>query len=296
MKNNIRSACTKAPSHIEELQEWFGSIIKRPLIEDRINPIAPSGDLICQEAAKFIMTSPTLKPHHRLEIYNQQFWWRLQNLLQSNFPMTLRILGYKAFNEIVVQYVMDYPPNHWSLTLLGKQLHNWTKQNYHSKDRELISCVTELDWVFCESFVADQYPFLTIDSLTVWDPEKVLTVNFYLQPHLFLVEFPSDLLIFREKLVKENPEFWSKNPLPNLSEDKTHYFVIFRNLKNNVAWKEVSQSEHLLMLQFKNGLSIQKACDWLQHPDAILCGVTIEYLQTYVQNWILLGWLTLGLG
>lgn len=284
----------ETPIEIKNLQKWFASIITRPLTkENHINPIAPNGAPIYQEATRFIIESPLLKPHQRLEIYNQHFWWRLQNILRKNFPLTLRILGDQIFNAMTVQYLLYYPPSHWSLTFLGKQLPTWVRQNYREQNHELIHNSAEIDWIFCESFTSTQYPFLTLDSLLALDSETLLVKNFYLQPHLFVVEYPYDLLIFREKTLKEFPEFLEKNPIPALSKDTNHYFVIFRNQKNNVSWKEISQNEYFLMQQFKKGISLKKVCDWVQNHETAVSKITIEDLQHHIQNWALLGWLTL---
>src|SRR5437016_6261368 len=113
MKN--RFTCIEVPAEILNIQKWFSGIIVNPLIEDRINPISPMGIDIQIEVARFILPSAHLKPYQRMEIYNQQYWWRLINILQANFPLTLRLLGPGMFNRIVVLFLKENPPKHWSL-------------------------------------------------------------------------------------------------------------------------------------------------------------------------------------
>ena len=75
--------------------EWFASIITQPMdMHDTIHPYSPTGQLIAEESKKYIAPSECLQSHQRIELYNQQYWWRLFNVMQKNFPLVCRIFGY----------------------------------------------------------------------------------------------------------------------------------------------------------------------------------------------------------
>ncbi len=298
---NRRKECeipdSTIPKELKNVQEWFGSIIKRPLVEhDRINPIAPSGTVITKEAARFISPSPTLLPHQRIEIYNQQYWWRLLDILQTNFPLVVRLFDYHDFNQkIAIPYLVKYPPNHWSLTILGEKLPRWINEEYKESDKQLVYDAALLDYTFATGFLGTQYPSPDFDTLSKNDPEALLTLPFCLQPHLFLIEYKYDLPDFREAILKEEPPYWVEHDFPDLSRDKApYYFVIFRNHKNNIAWKEIPHEEYLLLKQFANGLSIQSACDWIEEQEAAMQDLMAAHLQKWMQDWTRFGWLTIN--
>ena len=94
MDNKIlRKNNDSTPSQLKSTQEWFASIITHPLGKnDTIQSLSPHGCLIAEEAARYVIPSPTLHPHLRMQIYNQQYWWRLLNTLHANFPMLTRLL------------------------------------------------------------------------------------------------------------------------------------------------------------------------------------------------------------
>lgn len=282
------------PEEMRKIQEWFGSIITRPLIEnDRINPLSPSGVVITKEAARFVSPSPTLHPHQRIEIYNRQYWWRLLNVLQTNFPLLLRLFDYHDFNEkIAVPFLVKYPPCNWSLSDLGEKLPLWVKEEYKYNDRELVYDAALLDQVFASSFLSIQHPPIDFALLSKNDPDSLLTLPFRLQPHIHLLEYRYDLPDFREMLIKEEPGYWVKNDFPALTQDKTYYFVIFRNHKNNVSWKDIPKVEYLLLKQFTHELSIQAACDWIEKQDSKTQEDMAAHLQTWIQDWTRFGWLT----
>lgn len=284
------------PEAMKETQEWFASIIARPLTEDgHINPIAPSGVVITKEAARFIVPSPTLRPHQCMQIYNQQYWWRLLNIMQTNFPLVLRLFGHHSFNEsIAIPYLVKYPPNHWSLTQLGAHLLEWVEKNYHQPDKKLVSHSVYLDRVYSTSFLSIESPLLDFNALAQTDPEALLMKPFCLQRHIHLVEFEYDLPTFREALMKEEPEYWLEHDFPDLPKDKTYYCVIFRNLNNNMAWKDIALEEYLLLQQFAKGLSLNAACEWIEQLDPAKQEYMAAHLQQWMQDWARFGWLTLA--
>lgn len=285
---------TLVPEAMKETQEWFASIITRPLMEDgKINPIAPSGTVIAKEATRYIIPSPTLRPHQCMQIYNQQYWWRLLNTMQTNFPLVLRLFGHYAFNEsIAIPYLVKYPPGHWSLTYLGEHLLEWVEKDYHQPDKRLVYHAAYLDGVYSASFLSQQFPLLDFNVLSQNDPEALLMMPFCLQPHIHLAEFEYDLPTFREVLMKEEPEHWLDNEFPPLPKDKTYHFVIFRNSNQNVAWKEIALEESLLLQQFKKGLSIHSACEWIEQLDPSKQEYMASHLQQWMQDWARFGWLT----
>ena len=75
-----------------ELQEWLGALIAQPLqLDHRLPNLSPFGTPIEKEIEKYVAPSPTLKPFQRVQIYHQQYWWRLVKCMQQNFPMLVRL-------------------------------------------------------------------------------------------------------------------------------------------------------------------------------------------------------------
>jgi hypothetical protein len=129
---------SKVPTLLKETQEWFGSIISRAIDgNSQMNPISPTGRPMREEAWDHIRPSPTLQPAQRIQIYNQQYWWRLVNTLQESFPLVTRLFGFHAFNfTIAMPFLLKYPPNDWTLNSLGDRLPRWIEEEYKADDRQ----------------------------------------------------------------------------------------------------------------------------------------------------------------
>lgn len=285
----------RCPYSLQSTQEWFASMITRPLAKNEsIHSTAPNGKLIAEEAARHIVPSPTLLPHQRLQIYNQQYWWRLLNTLHANFPFITRLFGYQAFNEkIGIPYLHQCPPNHWSLPLLGERLPSWIANNYKKPDKPLILNATHLDWAFTASLIAPQHPPLDLGRLAQENPTLLLTTPFFLQSHIHLFQWDYDLLAFRELFLQQTVDYWMEHRFPPLPKRKSSHYALYRTLKNNHAWREMTKGESFLLQLFQKGSSVEEACATIEKQESALYEEVASNLQTWIQGWTRLGWLTL---
>lgn len=283
----------QAPYQLQKMQEWFGGIITQPLTSNQnIQAITPNGNPIANEAIKFIQKGPVLAPAQRIEIYNQQYWWRLFKTLQENFPLVTRLFSPSSFDcDVVTPYLRDYPPNHWSLSHLGDHLVDWLKKNYNGKDQKLISDATELDWTFNQCFIEIQHSPLDLQKLSQLNEEKLLTMTLTLQPSIHLFTWDYDLFTFRQEMLKEEPDYWIDHPFPTLIQDRPFSFVFFRDADLSLYWREISQAELCLLKLFSRGSSLLEACDFLETQAPSIHEEALIHLQKWLRNWAARGWL-----
>lgn len=280
------------PTEIRSIQEWFATVISQPLTEsDAIQPISYSGNPVEEEAQKFISGSCKLKPHKRLEIYNQQFWFRLFNFLEANFPLTSRLLGRDKFKKVATEFLVDNPPDHWSLTFLGKNFPKWIKPKNYPK---LIEHSIEIDALCYASSLSSKQPAISLETFKNQDPNILLDTTLFLQPHLFLVHYPYDLFMFREEVLKRDLEYSRNTSTASLQESDVHYFVVFRTRNNNLAWQNIRETEFQLLQMLQKGCTILTLCDWIEHQDTSLQTEMAKNVQKFVQRWILNEWLTIN--
>jgi Putative DNA-binding domain len=290
---------SKVPLQLKRTQQWFASIITRPVDEEnRINPISPTKKPMEEEAAYYIVPSPTLRPVQRIQIYNQQYWWRLLNTLQDVFPCVVRLFGYHDFNlKIGIPYLVKYPPRHWSLTFLGDYLPQWVKEDYREEDKTLVYDSVKVDWAFGRSFLAPQLaPIDTSNFSSDVGMSALLTKKLYLQPNVFLFEMNWDMFQFRTEFLKQEPEYWIDNDFPELPKDRKYFFVLYRNRKNDISWKEISEGEYRLLTLFQKGMTIEKACQWLEKQEGPLYDAAMKQLHLWFQEWTIRGWLSIDNG
>lgn len=306
--NNLSEPAKKRPSYprngydervpllLKREQQWFGTIISRPIDEDsRMNPISPTGQSMEEEAALHIAPSPTLRPAQRIQIYNQQYWWRLLSTLHESFPLVTRLFGYFDFNRVIgIPYLTKYPPQHWSLSLLGDRLLQWCQDEYHAPDKQLICHAAELDWAFAYCFTANSNsPLASAPANSPHHAEAILSQTLYLQPFIFLFDLEYDLFSYRVEFLKHEPDYWLHNEFPTLDSSRPYHYILYRNIENNISWKNLSKSEYLILRLLHQGTTIEQICSWLESQDSEIIEAATVNLQLWFQEWTQRGWLSL---
>lgn len=281
------------PEKLKKTQQWFGSIIGRRIDENsHINPVAPSGRLIETEARQYIKPGPKLKSHQRIEIYNQQYWWRLLSCLQDIYPLVTRLFGYYGFNEaIATPFLESYPPNHWSLNILGDRLPQWIKENYREKDKQFVYDAALIDFAFNHAFLVGENKPIAMDQISNGDFSVLLEKKLVLQPHVHLFSLGYELFAFRHEMIKQDDgDYWIDHDFPELKKG-AYFTVLFRTLENDIGYEAISEIEYLILREFQRGSSIDAICETLEQPLSEAENLDLGQL---FRKWVLRKWLSLA--
>lgn len=271
------------PPELLGVQKWFASIITRPI--DQNSQMLPP---IEEEAHEYISPSPKLSPAARIQIYNQQYWWRLFTILHQNFPTLTRLFGYTDFNlSIAMPFLTRHPSRHWSLSKLGDQLTAWLKETYLNDDKEFILAAAEVDWAYQTLFFAPPPTYLVPST-------SLLKEKLSLQPHVKLFRFPFDIFSLREALLKETVEFWREaKDFPPLHQ-KEHFHLFYRTPHHHLIYREIREGQWTLLNSIEKGLTIEEACQALEEQGGDACMEAEASLDLWVQEWMRQGWLNVN--
>lgn len=287
---------SSVPTHLKQKQQWFAGIIEQPIDDNSlIQPLAPSGRLIKEEACDYIASSLRLKAAERIQIYNQQFWWRLLHTLHEEFPLLTRLFGYKDFNKkIGFPYIQKYLPNHWSLSFLGNRLFRFAEEEYKEHDKKLILEAIRLDWANNYSFIAAHHLALGYEEgVDLTNIENLISKIVYLQPHIFLFETEFHIFEWREKCLEFDADYWQDNdfPKPKPQINKPYFFIFYRNTHNFLVHDEIDAIEYRLLHHFLSGNTIENVIEWIEQQNDSIQKTASENLQEWLQKWILNQWL-----
>lgn len=284
------SECT-----LKELQSWFGSIILQPLTEeDTSQTFTPSGNPLQKEALRYINPSATLASHQRIQIYNQQYWWRLLNVLESNFPLLARLFGRAAFRyQVAVPFLSHSPPQDWSLNKLGDTLPEWLGAYYKGDDLVFVRQAAEIDACFTKSFLAPDEPPIPVDLLATRTETALLSTPLQVKKHLCFFSHQENWLSFRQTLLEKEVDYWVEHPFPPLIKQRTHRWVLFRNRCNVLAWRKMASKEYTLLFQLQNPCTLDQLCHFIEKQSPLFQKKAKEHLQHWLTHWIHSDWLTI---
>ena len=83
-----------------------------------------AGDLD-QDLEHLIARGPRRCPRERLLVYQRQYWLRLIDVLQTELPTLVPLLGIDAFNHLALRYLIAYPPDAAELHRLTRHWPHW---------------------------------------------------------------------------------------------------------------------------------------------------------------------------
>ncbi|RYD30516.1 MAG: DUF2063 domain-containing protein, partial [Verrucomicrobiaceae bacterium] len=180
---------------LSEFQAAIAGAVMRPL---------GSGDLMRREnrptADAFIKPNDRLTASDRLQIYNQQYWWRLLGSFAEDFRGLRAVLGERRFDRLATAYLHDCGSMSWNLRDLGARLCPYLEEHtaLTAPFTALALDMARTEWARIVAFDGETRPLLDPRKFSRRPPAK-MTLG--LQPYITLLELhhPADHLLKRLK-------------------------------------------------------------------------------------------------
>src|SRR5579884_296528 len=111
MPINLQTLDAESPESLRKLQRLVLTLIRRPLnSKDRIRKMAEDGESIEALAQRIFEPSRTMTSLERLEVYNQQYWFKMLEAFYQDFSGLSYLIGKRRFRKLVEAYLGKYPP------------------------------------------------------------------------------------------------------------------------------------------------------------------------------------------
>src|SRR5687768_8069137 len=114
-------------------------------------------------AERFIKPNDRLTAFERLQIYNQQYWWRLLGTFGEDFRGVRAVLGERRFDRLAVAYLEACGSTSWNLRNIGAQLLPFLEQHPElaHPHTALVLDVARVEWARVLAFDDPEKPVLT---------------------------------------------------------------------------------------------------------------------------------------
>jgi hypothetical protein len=182
---------------LADTQRWFSGLVMRPLNADNHMRIPGEDGRALAEIDSIIAPNEKLSAFERLEVYNRQYWFRLFEALDADFPALIKLIGDGHFRQLAEAYLTDCPSISYTLRDLGSRLPQWLVANpQHVRDFPQAAVdIARLEWAYVEAFDAAELPPATPEQLQQAGEEG----NIRLQPHIRFVELHTAIDEFTAK-------------------------------------------------------------------------------------------------
>lgn len=94
---------------LAELQERFGTVLRTPL-STAGNTLHPDVRAYSARAVDDVLPGPKLTAAERLSVYHRQYWLRLLQVVQEQYPLSMRLCGAWGFNQHAIAFLVQRPP------------------------------------------------------------------------------------------------------------------------------------------------------------------------------------------
>jgi len=286
--------------NLEQLQRAVFEVTRQPLTpSERTRPRLPDGRSVREIANALIKPNDRLTSFERLQIYNQQYWFRIMGSLSEDFPGLRSLIGERKFEKLAVSYLNENPSESFTMRNLGARLEVWMRQHreYIAGVERVAIDMVRLEWANIDAFDQLELPRFTDADSGRLSGETV----FRLQPHLHLLDlaYPVDELLLQIRGRDAKSETVSnavlKFPRPtkirrsSLPHPGKVYLAVYR-LHSTVYFKRLTRDGFALLRALGEGKNLEQAIEVSLLRSRRSLDHIGAHLQEWFQDWSSLGW------
>jgi hypothetical protein len=133
-----------------------------------------------------------LDPARRLQIYRNNLFASLTEVLAAVYPITRRLVGEAYFCQAARGYIAYCPSCSGDVHRYGARFPRYLGRCPGSDALPYLPDVARLEWAYHSAFHAEQHPALDLEALRIVPPEDYARLRLMLQPSVRLLasEYP----------------------------------------------------------------------------------------------------------
>jgi len=290
--------------NLEQLQRTMAAAVMQPLTDEeqmqaRDTTGRWNGRAMSEVVGEFITPNSRLTAFERLEIYNRQYWFRLQTAFTEDFPALRAVVGSERFDALMNAYLAAHPSSSFTLRNLGWKLSAWLVQNsqYAGRRCKLALDVAAVEWACIEAFDSAEFPRLSLEEIAAMGANPQLT----LQPHvqLLALDYPADELVLdmhrRQRRESSEagarPEAASEVDFTPLRLHKRPTWLAIHRADYSVYYKLLSLPEYRTLSALRAGNALAETLEQAFSGSRLSIVSQAQRVQQWFATWAQLGWL-----
>ena len=284
---------------LEQLQREMGAAVMQPLTADeQMQRNDTTGRPMESVAGAFIRPNSRLTAFERLEIYNRQYWFRLQTAFHEDFPGLLAVVGAERFEALMNAYLTAHPSRSFTLRNLGHKLCDWLSLNpqYAGAKLALAMDVVRVEWACIEAFDNAEFPPLSLQEVAVLGGDSRLGLQPYVQ--LLALDYPADDLVLdmHQKQKRESTEAGARGEVfeeewKPLRLKKRATWIAVHRADMSLYYKRLSREEFQTLNALRQRLSVSDALEAGFAGSRASAASRVRLVQQWFANWAELGWI-----
>lgn len=270
----------RKPRELDRVERWMQEVITHPggIAAGLRAPAARKhGSLTARTLGKLVAPSKALTSFERLEIYSQQYIWRLIEVLGDEFPTVRRVVGHPRFGELATAYLARHPSTSYSLGPLGAKFPRFLGREAKRLDhRAFLHDVAVLERTIEEVFDDVEEKPVAIDDLLAVPAERWAQARFRTIPALRLLALRHPVNDFVRAMRDEKP---AAIPAPARS-----WLAVFR--RDFTVWRApLTRERYVLLRDLVAGKTLAEALEACVAVRGVDAGKVAASLQGWFREW-----------
>lgn len=278
---------------LAEIQRAIAGTLFRPLT--KAEGMQASGAAV---AERLVKPNDRLTAFERLQIYNQQYWWRILGAFGEDFRGLRAVLGEKKFDKLAVAYLEACGSHSWTLRNLGAQLVPFLEAHpeFTNPRTELALDVTRVEWARVLAFDDPEKPVLTAKQIAKLPTDRL---RLGLQPYLQLLELhhPVDELMRTLKRTEisavsnaVSAVHTRRRKTVTVRRSRTPIHLAVHRVNFSVYYKRLDPEAFRLLLALRSGATLEEACATAFAESKELPEQSAARIHEWFARWMEFGW------
>ena len=282
----------------------FGAVT-RALHENGMQRAWVDGSDMARYAELFIKPNDRLSSFDRLEIYNQQYWWRVLEGFAEDFSGVAAVIGPKKFEALSVAYIETCGSTSWTMRDLGRQLPEFLESHpeFTAPHSTLALDMARLEWARCLAFDEPADPVPDTQKLASTPPHLL---RLGLQPYITLLalHYEAEQLLLRLRRRSQKAAGSTASNAMTAAPRRSRALrivakksprpihLVVHRLQNTVYYKRVTPEAFRLLTLIHQNTPMEEACAGAFTGSAFTPAQAAEQIQQWFADWMELGWFT----
>jgi len=236
---------------LARLQHWMQEVVVHPgTVEEALASEGAEIHIPSERLKGVVLPSHSMTSAERVGVYHGMYLMRMEEALETDYPVIRYHLGDHQFAHLVREYVQRYPSTSYTLNRLGDHLPQFFLDEPEWPEAAFLHDLARLELAMTEVFDEEESPVLGAAELEAVPPEAWEGAR--LRP---ISAFR--LLAFKHAVVPNLVAFHEDRPSPSPRRRATWVALYRRDY--SVLRLELSRAEHDLLRAIVDGARLGEA-------------------------------------
>ncbi|MBD3850916.1 MAG: putative DNA-binding domain-containing protein [Acidobacteria bacterium] len=236
---------------LTRLQRWMQEVVVHPgTVEEAIESESAIREIPSERLSEVVLPSHSMTSAERVGVYHGMYLMRMEEALETDYPVIRYHLGDHQFGHLVREYVQRYPSTSYTLNRLGDHLPQFFLDEPEWHDAAFLHDLARLELAMTEVFDEEESPVLGSEELEAVPPDAWEEARLRPIPAL-------RLLAFKHAVIPNLVAFHEDRPSPGPRRRAT-WVVLYRR-DYSVLRLELSRAEYDLLKAIVEGAPLGEA-------------------------------------